>query len=180
MLNSKYGNLWVIPRDEESIASTDNVIPLMREQCQFLKLNSNGKIFGKFDKLKKLYAFETIAASLNATTNKSILGDGETANLSDANSLYNDKNYGFEIYNATYRYRLFELKLSPVYPITISFDEGILDDTTDSILEYSTQGVRSNQFIVECDDNLMACFGAALESRKVRYILYKLQQGSDK
>lgn len=168
-----YKNLWDIPPIDILGDSTENVVEIMKQQAQYLKEGTNGKVLGKFSKIKDVM---TQIAGLAAALSPEMSDDTEINKLSDANKLYRSQRYGFEIYNQTYRFRIFEMNLSPLYPISIMFDEGILEDTRESLSYCTEKGSADTTFIVKSDDDLLECLKVIFSSKKVKYILYRLQQ----
>ena len=85
----------------------------MDEQCTYLFQHTKGKIFAVFSELKIDGSLFTVAKSMSNIF-KSISGisglqetiaESSTKNLIDANDMYFDKRYGFEICTEKYRFR---------------------------------------------------------------------------
>ena len=169
----EYENLWDIPSNEEPIDTTSNLTEILRQQSQHLKEKTNGKVLGKFSRIKDLTAgIEAISSAIARGT----VENEETKQLEDANSLYRNQRYGYEIYNSTYKFRVFEIMLSPVYPVVVSVDEGVLEDTRQELQIASIQkGENANQFFINSDNEFISFLKTILSSKKVRYILYRLQ-----
>ena len=121
-----YENLWDIPSVNEVLNSTDNIFDIMKAQGQYLKENTNGRIFGKFSKIKTINPLSTMGAALTAFAPREVLQNNDSSALADANELYRDQKYGFEIYNSAYKFRVFEMIILPVYPAQIIIDEGVV------------------------------------------------------
>ncbi len=168
-----YENLWDVPSVDILGDSTENVMVIMKQQAQYLKENTNGKVMGKFSRIKNIMVN---IAGLAATLSSEITDDNEINNLSDANNLYKSQKYGFEIYNQTYKFRIFEMSLSPLYPISVMIDEGVLEDTQESLSNCIEKGSTNTAFIIRSDNELLECLKIVFSSKKVKYILYKLQQ----
>lgn len=168
-----YENLWDVPSVDILGDSTENVMVIMKQQAQYLKENTNGKVMGKFSRIKNIMVN---IAGLAATLSSEITDDNEINNLSDANNLYKSQKYGFEIYNQTYKFRIFEMSLSPLYPISVMIDEGVLEDTQQSLSNCIEKGSTNTAFIIRSDNELLECLKIVFSSKKVKYILYKLQQ----
>lgn len=168
-----YENLWDVPSVDILGDSTENVMVIMKQQAQYLKEDTNGKVRGKFSRIKNIMAN---IAGLAATLSSEITDDNEINNLSDANNLYKSQKYGFEIYNQTYKFRIFEMSLSPLYPISVMIDEGVLEDTQESLSNCIEKGSTNTAFIIRSDNELLECLKIVFSSKKVKYILYKLQQ----
>lgn len=168
-----YENLWDVPSVDILGDSTENVMVIMKQQAQYLKEDTNGKVMGKFSRIKNIMVN---IAGLAATLSSEITDDNEINNLSDANNLYKSQKYGFEIYNQTYKFRIFEMSLSPLYPISVMIDEGVLEDTQESLSNCIEKGSTNTAFIIRSDNELLECLKIVFSSKKVKYILYKLQQ----
>lgn len=174
-----YENLWDIPSVNEVLNSTDNIFDIMKAQGQYLKENTNGRIFGKFSKIKTINPLSTMGAALTAFAPREVLQNNDSSALADANELYRDQKYGFEIYNSAYKFRVFEMIILPVYPAQIIIDEGVVSTIEDEIALCAEKGKTANHYIIKNDDELIGCLRLILSSKKVRYILYKLQQQSE-
>ena len=87
-----YKNLWDVPSIDILGDSTENVVEIMKQQAQYLKEGTNGKVLGKFSKIKNVMAH---IAGLAAALSTEISDDTEINKLSDANTLYRSQWYGF-------------------------------------------------------------------------------------
>lgn len=170
----EYENLWDIPSEDSLNNTTENVSMIMKQQAEHLKIGTHGKVMGKFSKIND---FVQSLAILSTTASAGSIDDNEIKQLTDANRLYRAQRFGFEIYNQTYRFRILEIILTPLYPITICIDEGVLEDTKSELwLHFERRDDRENQYIINSDDDLLGCLKTVFSSKKVKYILYKLQQ----
>ena len=178
----KYDNLWDIPVSNEDILSTDNIEDIMDQQIDFLKKSTNKKIFGKFYKIKKVSPLSTMGHLLAVVFASQDLSqhDEENDSLQDANDWYKERKYGFEIYNSAYKFRVLEMVVSPVYPIYLIIDEDIANSIHDNISIYAEKKPNENYYTVNSDENLLECLSLIFKSRKMRLILYKLQQETNK
>ena len=149
-----YENLWDVPSVDILGDSTENVMEIMKQQAQYLKEGTNGKVMGKFSRIKNIMAN---IAGLAAALSSEVTDDNEINNLSDANNLYKSQKYGFEIYNQTYKFRIFEMSLSPLYPISVMIDEGVLEDTQESLSNCIEKGSTNTIFIIRSDNELLEC-----------------------
>ncbi len=165
-------SLWGIPSDNSTASTTDYIKVILHQQAEYLKSGTNGKVMAKFSKLRNAFTCPTDpSAALSSKT------ADETMDLPDANTLYHTQCYGFEIYTSSYKFRIFEINLSPLYPVSISFDEGVLEDSAAKLRELRIErGMRENQYVVHTDEEFIETLGAVLSSKKVIYLLYKLQQ----
>lgn len=172
----RYDNLWDIPLDNEEILSSDNVFEIMRQQGQYLRESSHQKICGKFCKIKTVNPLSTMGVVLSAFATKEVLQNDETDSLKDAGDWYKSQKYGFEIYNKSYKFRVLEMIVTPVYPIHLIIDEGITENIQDEICSCAEKSNIANHYLVSSDAQLLDCLRLIFTSKKVRYILYKMSQ----
>ena len=122
-------SLWTIPSVDEPLDSTNRVVELMREQCCYLEAATNGAVRAKFDKVADISQWTASVSAIVAASSR-IAGETSGINgLKDASSLYRKDTYGLNIFNCEYRFRILEPTLTPLYPVTIWFDDGVLEDT---------------------------------------------------
>lgn len=170
-------NLWDIPSADTFEDTTDNIKGILKRQAEYLKNGTNGKVKAKFNKIVDL---KSGLSSVIAALSWSKTEDDEINNLQNANELYSSQRYGFEIYNDSFKFRIFEMNLSPLYPVSIYLDEGVLEDSGATLLGMSIQsGKYANEFKVTSDNELKECLQIVFSSKKVKYILYRLQQMAD-
>lgn len=167
--------LWDESLDGSELNTTDNVVGLMGKCARSLGDKTHGKVRARFIKVKALVGAQALADLLK--TSPQLSSNDE---LSDANGLYSDKRYAFDIVNDTYRFRLLVMDLKPVYPIKLTFDEGVFEEMRKSSLESRRCANEASSLSVVSDDALMATFSEAISTKKVRYLLQKLCQDDTK
>lgn len=182
----EYKSLWGISSGDiqDELKRTDNIYRIIEEQCKYLFEETQGKVFAVFGEIEK-------NGSLNALTKailniyKSIsgisevyenIGETSTKNLIDANDMYYDKHYGFEICTEKYRFRLFELRMTPIYPIEITIDEGICKNISNALIKIAIQGEQFNNFKIVDEETFYNVLQKVLQDRKVQYIIDELQK----
>lgn len=143
----------------------------MGDCAQALGKKTDGKVCGRFTKAKKLTGMEVAVAEL--TKNMSALPVAN-ADLPDTNELYASKRYAFDIISDTCRFRLFSVVLKPVYPIELTFDEGVFKEMREDSLSLKYGSKETRTMKVYSDDGLMAAFTDAISTRKVKYLLRRL------
>ena len=168
-------SLWDIPTVCKPLNTTDNIRPILEEQAGYLESGTNGKVQADFCEIEAIPA-DLIGPSRTfsiASPSKAEGDDGK--GVFDANDLYKTQCYGFDISNDFYRFRIFEMNLSPLYPVSMFFDEGVLEDSEEMLSKQSIKrGKLSNQYIICSDQDFIASLSAAFTSKKVRYIIGKL------
>lgn len=164
-------SFWVIPK-EDDLQTTDSIFQIIKEQAQYLKVVSDNKVFASFTRVKNTLA--AIKKAMSAVSG-SYEDDETIRNLSDANELYKEVNYGFCIYNSVYKFRVFELLITPYYPIFMTVDDGLVEDFN---LQYTDlrQDTVDNRFVIESEKDFIVAFRTALSSKKVRYIIQRLME----
>lgn len=169
-------NLWNI-NDEIGSASADNVKNILSEQAEYLGNSTKGKVYGRFDIIKTLPNF---AISLKSISMPQIVNDldynGNT-DMKDANELYRPANYAFEIYNSTYKFRVFNIVINPLYPVSISLDEDILSELKFKLGLYIDK-TDSRKVLVNNDNELISVLQIVFNCKKVQFIINRLMKES--
>lgn len=178
-------SLWEFDEGFSNPKITDNINEIMKTQCNSLKEKTNGKVFAKFARIKRINPFVLAAQSMASeskliklSTNKEMIGDTDTTDYIDANTLYQKSKYGFEIYNKTYRFRVFELEMEPIYPLEMTLDEGISDDIR-GLIDSTMEDSVYNKYIIESEEEFLRYLKIILGSKKVKYIVNRLLSLSD-
>lgn len=180
-----FENYWIIDENpEEDLKYTNNIYVIMEEQSKYLFKCTQGKIFAVFNEIK-------IDGSMNAMIKvmsnviKNISGiacpkesveEASTKKLIDANTMYFDKCYGYEICTEKYRFRLFELRMTPIYPIEISVDEEICKNIGSTLARIAIPMEKFNQFKINDEETFCKVLRTILQDKKVRYIIGELQR----
>lgn len=184
----KYENLWGVENNSEleNLSFTDNIVNIMRDQCQYLKRITDNKVFAKFARIKMIsplsssvsfQALTEFSKALSMYSPREVIGDDiDTAQLIDANVLYDESRYGFEIYNHSYKFRVFELQMEPVYPVSIVLDEGINESVKDTLLNMGIKPTEENKYSVSSDEVFMDFLRIVLNSKKIKMIVYRMSK----
>lgn len=159
-------DLW----PEFSFEKTENnkAIEILRAQARLLERKTFGRVKATFSKINyKPGNTESISGAL---ISMALIGepkvevlDKELLGKTDANELYNFQRYKFEIYNETYRFRIFVLKNRIVFPIQLDIDEGIRKEIN---LGENTE-IHSNTQLMEVVSSVFA-------SRKLGTIIMQM------
>lgn len=173
---------------QETVEKTDNIIMIMEEQCRSLSEITQNKVSAVFDVVdKKNELIESILKPiLDVTVSKCgtfpVLQDKEKVggiaieDRFDASGMFYRKHYAFELYTNTYRYRLFDLMLTPSYPIEITIDDGISDDIGKYLEKYK---VSKNCFSINSEVDFRNVLKYILQNRRVKYIVNQMIKRSD-
>lgn len=169
----------------EDLQLTDGAIALLKNQCHILKERTGGKVFGKFTKIKKIASpmvqgmakvvtqFAKHTASLIPEEQ---MDEEYENNLYDADGLYSISTYGFEIYNKSYKFRIFEATIPPVYPIKLIVDEDIMEELAIAPIAEELREEYQNAIMINNENELVSSLRNILTSKKVRFILKRMQQ----
>lgn len=181
----EYKSLWGICEDiKDELKRTNNIYRIMEEQCKFLFQDTKGKVFAVFGEIEKNGSVKVLAEAI-LNVYKGISGMPEvyesvggisTKNLVDANEMYYDKRYGFEICTEKYRFRLFELRMTPIYPIEIIVEEGICKNIGNELSKVAIQGEDFNNFKIVDEEVFCNVLRNILQDKKVHYIIAELQK----
>lgn len=181
----EFENYWRIDEDlQEDLKYTDNICRIMEEQCKYLFNYTKGKIFAVFDEIK-IDGSMIAMAKVMSNVIKGISGipllqesveELSTKNLIDANTMYFDKRYGFEICTERYRFRLFELRMTPIYPVEICVDEGICKNIASTLDRIAIPMEKFNHFKINDEETFCKVLQCILQDKKVRYIIGELRK----
>lgn len=173
-------NYWNKLFENKSDKSTDNVIDYFNSQADQLAQASNGVVTAILDKRVKLDrdndALSNIALAVQAVVRCSEVDSVIKPRLKDANDLYSDGSYAFEIRSKSYRFRLLEFELGALYPLNIVLDEGVFNELDSSIKQRFAANDEDSIYTltINCDNDLDALFKAILNTRKVAFLVKKL------
>lgn len=168
-------NLWISPDYNIHDQFTDNIKRILSEQSEYLKKNTDGTVFGKFRVIKEV---NHIPSTVDiASLLKSEVDDEDTKGLANADDLYDEKRYCYEIYNKTYKYRPFEMHLSPIYPILLIPDGGIWEDEENELKKVAlcTDSTK-NEVQIDSDEMLVDVLKVIFRSKRVQYIVSRLKE----
>lgn len=175
----EYEDLWP-DSIENQYVSTENISAIMKQQAAYLKEKSQGKVFLRFGHIKEVSSFAALEAgiiNLSAVTriqaSSEYIDNSNIDELKDANELYSQKRFGCEIYNQMYRFRLFEMNFSPLYPIDVCIDEGIVSNIKG---QYLTEAFGEDTLQVNDDNEFIELLKSVFSSKKVAYILTRLME----
>ena len=160
-------NLWPVDFSDE--LETSNALELLREQAKFLENQTNGAVKAMLAPIERL---EAMSAMLAQFATSPILSSGASDLLrdrQDANDLFAKKEYQFEIYNDSYRFRMFILRNSLSFPIEIILDGGIAEE----LGMEEAQKLESNSEVEKIVERVFAC-------RKVARIITHMLSRSKK
>lgn len=161
----------------ETKGSASAVLSIIKNQAALLEEKTNGKVKADFTKVR--YEFRSkqsyMATIRDLLTTMSVLVGPATASseelievderkdLEDANSLYEQGKYKFEIYSSKYRFRVFFVEYSSVFPIKIEVEYGILED---KIVKSTIKSV----------DELISLLRSIFNSNKLKFIIQEMMK----
>ena len=155
-------DLWPDFEQFDCTIEDNNAIEILREQARNLSKKTNGKIKATFSKIKRPYS--NIVDAVQAISGQMSMEEEELKGKKDANQLYIFVDYKFEIYNETYKFRVFTLKYRPIYPLEIEIDEGIKKEC----------GFWDTRQEVKNDDDLIEIITSIFSSKKLQTIIRRV------
>lgn len=178
-------NPWVGVLSCPQGITTDGIIDFFTEQGKNLTDASGGKITGVFAKTSEVNdALSTtydISGAVEAVANLATAANLEPIqklpklDLRDADDMYKEHDYCFEIRSDAYRFRLFELRFGPLYPATMRVDDGVYSDLAKSSSRFApTKEGKPCLLTIRDDDDLDNVFLSLLKSKKLNYICNRL------
>ena len=182
----EYENYWGIGENfQDEVKYTDNIHKIIEKQCEYLSQYTQGKVFAVFDEIKIANAMLS-TSQFEENLNKivanitSVKGNNNekipTTDLVDINEIYSEKHYEFQICTDKYRFRLFELVMTPIYPVKIIVDEGICKNIGSKLSKIAETIEESNYYEICDEDAFCEVLKNVLQDRKVRYIIKELQK----
>ena len=122
-------DLWP---DFDGMAHGNNSREILISQAKALGVKTDGKVRATFSKVDYSFGIRTgafqitanLASALADYSQKELLED-ELVNKTDVNTLLLQSEYKFEIFNDRFRFRVFKVVYSKLYPINLIVDEGI-------------------------------------------------------
>lgn len=163
---SENASLWTIPSEDEPMDSTSRVVELMREQCRYLEAETEGAVRARFDRVADAPQWAAAISALAAASSRAMNSASIIDNLKDTSSLCRKEAYDLRIYNDEHHFRILELILTPLYPVTIWFDDDVLDDLRSEITVIAGESDSHGRFQISNDDQLMECFQAAVGGKR--------------
>lgn len=179
----EYKSYWGFGEQEHTILrATDRIFDIMDYQCKELSKHTEGNVFGVFDEIKKDGSLIK-TASVIATVLKSVsgvtevtesVGEMSTKDLIDADEMYWKKWFAFEICTEKYRFRVFSMLITPVFPVEITINAGVYKNIANRIEKFAKPSNMDNGFLIEDEDILCNVLQEILGDRKVLYIVNEL------
>ncbi len=159
-------SLWPDFKNED--LDENHAISILREQARAIKSETNGVVCATFSKIQYKSGIITTVKTLSqvaATISMPIEDEPEEdlKDKTDINELFNKTSYKFEIYNSEYRFRLFVLNYSELFPVSLVVDEGILKE-----ISYKNNAPISN------NNELESIVREIFSSQKVRTVVSKM------
>ena len=169
---------------QTTFRETKNIFDIMEYQCKELAKHTNGNVFGIFGEIKKDGSlFRT--ASIIASVLKSVSGTAEitesvgemsTKELIDADGMYFQKPFAFEICTDKYRFRVFSIVITPVYPVTITINDGVCKNIAGRIKAFAQEANTENSYLIEDEEAFCDILQEILADKKVHYIVNELHR----
>lgn len=169
--------IWDFSNFVNNTSSTDGVVNLIKESAVELSNFSKGMVLAEFDSLDTIPGSITIMAKTITESfvgEKDILSYPNSDKLQDANTLYKGIDYGFELHNDLYKYRVFDIRIMPVFPVIVKLDEDIIEDEMYKFKEHALFFNDTGLFDIYNENDFKIFLVIVLNSRKVMTILKSL------
>ena len=173
-------NLWAnVVKSDGGYEDTSKVIPFFLEQASGLGEATDGKVTAVFDRTEKVINPSSVGALLSSALASSGLApspflDNVSQPLDDANSLYFENHYAFEIRSNRYRFRLLSLTVRPLFPVEMRVDEGVHDDVEDLLRGVAEREDGTTNITIHSFSDMTRCFEVLLGSKKLGYLVRSL------
>lgn len=165
-------DLW--PDFTEDVIEKNNAVDILREQARLLEKKTGKKVKATFSKVLYSSSHESLAilgkavASIATQTGGEVL-EAELSGKQDVNDFYKITNYKFEIFNSSYRFRVFTLHNRTFFPIYITLDEGIKNE-----LHFN------DDVCIDNDSMLKDIIGSVFSTLKMKTIISKMMADDKK
>lgn len=162
-------NLW--PDFVGEILEKNDSIEILRHQARAINKSTGDKVKATFSKMEykksPMGAVAQLGMAMQAASGwkyEEILDD-ELQDKENINKLFKSVKYKFEIYNDEYRFRMFVLNYSELFPVFLEVDEGILDD-----INYD------NGSEINSNDELKSVIRDIFASKKVKTVISRMME----
>lgn len=169
-------NIWSDFLKDQTDETTDQVMPFLTTAAEQLGQATSGKVLAKFHKQSDYTTYAGIAAVTNEIVKAASYKPSNDPH-EDANDLYRMEKYVFDILNDSYRFTLFELTITPYFPITMTVDEGVYHDVRKSLSGYEMPDDKRHSIEIGSQNNLKEIFETLLQSKKLKYLVTSLMNG---
>jgi hypothetical protein len=157
-------DLW--PDFLQEQVNTNDSIQIINAQVENLGKKTQQMVQATFSKVSypqnALVEVGNIMEQINNPREKL---EGELQGKVDAHSFLKKENYKFEIYSATYRFRVFILSYSDIYPIKLMPDEAIADELA-----------LGKDISIESDEQLKEILAKIFRSVKLKAIIQRIME----
>lgn len=174
--------IWDFSLIDSAKDNTENIRKRIEQEAAKLTQHTKGKVCAEF---AVIYRSQTLDAVSNALSGfvKPIekTAYSKSDDLKDASNLYQVLNYGFEIHNSVYKYRLFEVKIAPDYPIDMWVDSDVFLDELNQFRTMDLLEIQENKnkIVISNEADFLDCFRLIVNNRKVVHIISKLMSATE-
>ena len=179
MIDSSMDELWAGLFTEESLDSTDGLIPFFEHQCQAIESSSSGRVHARFKKLE-LAKRATNAAAFTGVLQASMVGgvveeEKDALQQVDANQLYEPSDFVFDVFSDKYKFRVLTIHLGMIYPVSFKLDDDIEKELEDDLERFEDFYGMGEGYWIRNDKDLNDLTELIISrSRKFKAILRKM------
>ena len=170
--------------NQTTLLETTNIFDIMEYQCKELSKHTHGNVFGIFGEIKKdgsLFRSASVIASIlksvsgTAEITESV-GEMSTKELIDADGMYWQKPFAFELCTEKYRFRVFSIVITPVFPVVITINDGVCKNIAGRIEPIVKSANAENSYLIEDEEAFCDILQVILADKKVLYIVNELNR----
>jgi len=174
--------IWDFSLIDSARDNTESLRKKIEEEAAKLTQHTKGKVCAEFAVIYRYRTLTAVSEALSEIT-KPVESTAypHSNDLQDASSLYQVLNYGFEIHNDVYKYRLFEIRIAPDYPIEMWIDSDIFRDEINEFREMDLVEIQENRnmIVVSNEADFLVCFRLIVNNRKVVHIISRMMSTND-
>lgn len=157
-------DLW--PQDFTNKRFVCNAVDLLTEQAALLKDKTGGVVQAALLPIQPPTAVATLIAGLaTLPTVDTMEAPDEMSEKTDINAVFEPRKFKFELYSASYHFRVFTLYNRPQYPIDIVLDEGIAEELALDLDE------KKRRVTIDNKEELEALIRNIFSCRKIAMII---------
>ena len=181
----EYKDLWGFANaNQKLVQSTNEIFTIMDHQCKMLLRHTENNVFGVFGEIKNdsslIRAISALATTVKGTSDKmeatETIDGLSTKELKDADSFLRKKRYAFEICNETYRFRVFTMLISPIFPVEMVVHTEIFEGIAGKIEGIAELGNAEGSIIIPNVAAFETILQMILMNPEVHFIVKRLEK----
>ena len=177
----EYKDLWGFTNvNQKSVQYTNEIFTIMDHQCKMLLRHTNNNVFGVFGEIKNdsslVRAISALATTVKGTEVTETVDGLSTKELKDADSFLRKKRYAFEICNEVYKFRVFTMLISPIFPVEMVVHTEIFNGIVGKIEGIAELGNAEGSIIIPNVAAFETILQMILMNPEVHFIVTRLEK----